>query len=185
MKIQDEIVQIANGLVKRNLTEIQPNLGWTDKDFQNQMQQIGWVRGDEWCADSCILVWKTAYANVHPEIWAIARKMLSANSQLIAKNFHSDPIWPTSTKLPKLGAICIWQDGNSLTTGHAGIVIAINADGSFVTAEGNTSSTQFPDIRTGWTYATHTHLVDAPHSLTGLNFLRFIYCIESYSPLVY
>ncbi len=181
----ENIVAISNGYVAQNLVEIQPNNGWTDKIFQAKMLAIGWNFGDEWCADSTILVWKEAYITA-PQIWAIARRLMSANAQTTGRNFHADPIWPTSTTIPKLGALAVWQSGDSLIYGHIGIVVWISEDGkTFATAEGNTSSSSQPEIRTGWTYAIHQHTVGAPHSITGLNFIRFCYAIESYSPLVY
>jgi len=179
------IVDLALAYCRANLQEVQPNKGWTNKAYEADMRAIGWLPGDEWCADSAILVWKKSYS-LKPQIWAVARRLLSANCQITANNFHADKIWPTGTKVPKLGAIAIWQSGDSLVNGHEGIVTWVSPDfKSFKTAEGNTSSSTQPDIRTGWTYAEHTHRIGEPHSLTGLNFIRFVYAIESYSPLIY
>lgn len=178
------IAKLALTYTNANLQEIQPNRGWTNKAYEADMRSIGWLPGDEWCADSAILVWKKIYVS-QPAIWAIARRLLSANCQITLKNFRNDPIWPTGM-IPKIGALAVWQSGNSLTNGHIGIVTSVDNDlVHFKSAEGNTSSTTQPDIRTGWTYAEHSHSVKAPHSDTGLNFLRFVYAIESYSPLIY
>ena len=178
------IVRLALAYVNANLQEIQPNQGWTNKPYEADMRAIGWLPGDEWCADSATLVWKKTY-QLRPDIWAIARRMLSANSQLTANNFHAHPWWPTGL-VPKPGAIVVWQNGDSLTEGHEGIVTSVDPDKiHYNSAEGNTSSTTQPDIRTGWTYAQHTHTLGLPHKDLGLNVLRFVYPIEQISPLTY
>ena len=182
MTAADQIVQLANAYSTQNITEIQVNAGWTDGQYQADMVSIGWVPGDEWCAASIKLTWKKGYAD-NPGVWAHASHLISLNSQQMAKNFHADPVWPTSIHVPKLGAIAVWQEGESLTQGHCGIVVAVNGN-QFTTVEGNTSSPSMPSIRNGWTVAAHTHTLGLPHVVNGLNFDRFVYAIESYSPLV-
>jgi CHAP domain len=188
MAIADQIVQIAVGYSNQNITEIQVNAGWTDAGYQADMSAVGWVRGDEWCAAAAILDWKKGYAN-SPDLWSKAAKLVSLNSQQMARNFHADPVWPTSVNVPRLGAMVVWQAGNSATQGHCGIVVSVNGN-QFTSVEGNTISdtVKNPDPhaseREGWTVATHTHTVGLPHSVTGLNLERFIYAIESYDPLV-
>lgn len=178
------IVRLAVGYANAGIVEIQPNKGWTNKAFEADMRGIGWLPGDEWCADSVILIYKKAYS-LKAAIWAVARRLLSANAQLTGRNFHSDKVWPTGM-IPRLGAIGIYQSGNSLVYGHADIVTWVSADKkTYRSAAGNTSSTTHPEIRNGWTYAEHTHVVGQAHSVTGLNLLRFVYPIESYSPLIY
>lgn len=182
----ENIVEITKGYLARNIVEIQVNNGWTDSAFESEMKQYTpWQSGDEWCADSGMLIWKKGYAD-NEIILAIIIKLLSANSLQTAYNFHADKIWPTSVNIPKIGAIVVWAAGNSRTKGHFGIVIWVSADGkTFISGEGNTSSPTQPDNRSGWTFAQHTHTIDLPHSSLGLNIERFIYAIESYSPLTY
>lgn len=188
MTTADEIVQMAQHYSEQNITEIEPNKGWTDPAYEADMKAIGWEKGDEWCAASAILDWKKGYA-AKPAIWAIAKKLVSLNSQQMACNFHADPVWPTSTHIPKLGAMVIWQEGNSAVSGHCGIVVAINGN-QFTSVEGNTTSLTKPNPnphmseREGWTVAAHTHTIGLPHSTLGLNLDRFIYAIENYNPLV-
>ena len=188
MAAADQIVQIALDYSNQNITEIQTNDGWTDKDYQADMTSVGWEMGDEWCAASAILDWKKGYAD-NPDVWAHAKNLVSLNSQQLARNFHADPVWPTSADVPKLGAIVIWQAGDSSTQGHAGIVVAINGN-QFTSVEGNTTSAVVPNPnpgaseREGWTVATHVHNIGLPHSSLNLNLDRFIYAIESYDPLV-
>lgn len=181
MSSVDQIIKIALAYSEQNITEIQKNQGWTDQAYQADMVSIGWTPGDEWCAASIKLTWKKAYAD-KPDVWKHAKPLLSLNSQQTATNFHKDPVWPTSVKTPKPGAIVVWQDGNSLTSGHCGIIVAINGN-KFTSIEGNTTSRDKPDNKEGWTVAAHEHTVGAPHALTGLNFVRFVYAIEGYDPL--
>jgi hypothetical protein len=182
MAAKDQIVQLAIAYSTQNITEIQVNNGWTDPNYQADMVSIGWSPGDEWCAASVKLTWKKGYVG-YPNVWAHAQNLISLNSQQMARNFHADPVWPTSTSVAALGAIAVWQEGNSSLQGHCGIVVAINGN-QFTTVEGNTSSPNFPSIRNGWTVAQHTHTLGQPHSNLGLNFERFVYAIESYAPLV-
>jgi hypothetical protein len=188
MAAADQIVQIALAYNAQNITEIQPNSGWTNAQYQADMVSVGWYMGAEWCACAAILDWKKGYAT-NPSVWAHASRLVSLNSQQMARNFHADPVWPTSTNVPKLGAIVIWQAGNSATQGHAGIVVAINGN-QFTSVEGNTTSTVRPNPipgateADGWTVAEHTHTIGLQHSTMNLNLDRFIYAIESYDPLV-
>lgn len=180
--IADKIVAIANDYAKANITEIQVNNGWTDKSYEKDMVSLtGWYHGAEWCAAAAILDWKKGYAG-RIDMLGHINKLVSLNSQQMANNFHADPIWPTSANVPKLGAIVIWSLGDSRTSGHAGIVVDISKDNKyFSSVEGNTSSPDKPDTRTGWTIAKHTHQLGLPHSSLNLNVLRFIYAIDTYS----
>ncbi len=187
MPAADQIAQIATDYSTQNITEIQTNDGWTDAQYETDMLAIGWERGDEWCAAAAILDWKKGYAN-YPDLWARALRLVSLNSQQMARNFHADPVWPTSTNVAKVGAIVVWQAGNSLTEGHCGIVIAVNGN-QFTSVEGNTISDTIPNPtpgaseREGWTVAQHTHTIGLPHYINNLNLDRFVYAIESYDPL--
>lgn len=177
--IADNIIQIANAYAKANITEIQVNNGWTNKAYEKDMLNLTtWYHGAEWCAAAAILDWKKGYVN-RPDMLGRINKLVSLNSQEMANNFHADPIWPTSTVIPKLGALVIWALGSSKLQGHAGIVVAIKGN-AFISVEGNTSSPDKPDTRTGWTIAAHTHTIGLPHSTLNLNLNRFIYPIENY-----
>ena len=182
MPAATQIVQIALAYSTQDVTEIQVNDGWTDKEYQAEMASVGWEMGDEWCAAAAILDWKKGYAD-NPGVWRHASRLVSLNSQQLAKNFHADPVWPTSTHVPKLGAFVVWQEGNNAIEGHCGIVVEINGN-EFTSVEGNTTSSAEPDQREGWTVAKHTHTIGLPHSTLGLNLDRFVYAIESYYPLV-
>jgi hypothetical protein len=159
--------------------EIQPNRGFQDPDFETEMKSVGWVVSDPWCSFLGILGWTKAYTP-YPDTLVWANKLFSGNSQQMARNFHADPTWPTSTTTPQIGALCVWGDGDSTISGHTGTVISVDPDGvHFTTEEGNTIPDGNPgNEREGYIVATHTHRIGAPHTDTGLNLIRFILPVE-------
>lgn len=181
----EAIVAAQLDYYNQNITEIQPNQGFTSKNYQADIRLVGWYTGGEWCAFSAILACKKGYlANGHPEIWDYFHKLDSGNSQQMARNCHNDKFWPTGL-VPKVGAIIVWQMGDSFTTGHTGLCIGVDPDGIHYTClEGNSTDPNkpnpFPDAseREGWTIGKHVHVIGAPHSSNNLNFLRAIYAVE-------
>ena len=73
-------------------------------------------------------------------------KEIPGNPNKLVKTEHCMTLWnkaPKECKLdkPEIGSVMLWQyfkDGKATTSGHAGIVTAINADGTVDTIEGNT-----------------------------------------------
>lgn len=170
-----KIITQAKAYLAQHVTEIQVNQGFRDKAYQIDIASVGWQPSLEWCAFSAILVWKKCFS---ADVWKVFSKLASGNSQQMARNCHAHSYWPTGL-IPKVGCIVIWQDGDSATQGHTGLCTWVSEDSeTFTTAEGNTSSPDKPETRTGWTYAEHTHLIGQPHRSTGLNFYRCIYPLE-------
>lgn len=177
--IADDIVQIAQGYLGQEESPAHNNTGFKDPNFQQEMVDVGWYSGGSWCAFLAMVVWFRAYADsaLLPKV----KQLMSGNSQQMARNFHADPVWPTSITTPKIGAMAIFGDVGSTTSGHtACAIISISADGQYyTTVEGNTIPTGNPgNVANGYIVATHTHLVGAPHPTSGLEFIRFIYAIE-------
>ena len=134
--IQDTIVSVAKSYLGKE--EIPPNQGFKDPSFETEMKSVGWYAGGSWCAFLGILVWTKSYKDLYPITLSHARKCFSGNSQDMARNFHADATWPTSTTVPKVGALVVWGDGDSTQLGHTGIVIGVSNDGiHFTTIEGN------------------------------------------------
>ena len=119
--------------------ETKGNSGFVNSDFQNEMLSIGWSKGDAWCVYFCMLAWfKMLPANK----WAVAKKLLSGNSQVTWSNFSNDKsgLFEVS-KTAKIGSIAIFQhvsNGVPQATGHAGIVTDFDTV-QFHTIEGNTN----------------------------------------------
>lgn len=158
--------------------EIQPNQGFNDPDFEARIKATGWEQGQPWCAASAIADWKDAYRQ-YPNLYAKASRLYSLNSQQMAINFHADPVWPTSTTTPEVGAMVIFGEGESTVSGHTGIVIEVLPDNQYRTEEGNTIPPGNPgNQREGYCKAQHVHTIGLPHSDSGLNFIRFILPIE-------
>lgn len=172
------IVSVQTAYFNLPVIEIQPNEGFTNAQYQSDITSIGWYKGGEWCAFSAILATKKGYiGNDHSEIWSYFEKLASGNSQEMAANCHNDKFWPTGLA-PQVGAIIIWQAGDSSTEGHTGLCIAVNGD-TYTTLEGNSIPPGNPgNEREGYTIAQHIHVIGQPHSSLGLNFLRAIYAVE-------
>jgi hypothetical protein len=173
--IGDTIAQIAKSYVGQQ--EIVPNQGFKDPTYAAKIKATGWTAPEPWCAAAAKVVWMQAYTALNPAMGAKAMHLYSLNSQEMGRNFHADPVWPTSTTVPTVGSIVIFGDGNSTVTGHTGIVIGVEPDGiTYHTVEGNTVPDGFTgNLREGFIVATHTHKVGMPHSVTGLNLIRFIH----------
>jgi hypothetical protein len=159
--------------------EIQPNKGFKDPAYAARIVATGWQVGEPWCAAAAISDWTEAY-QPFLALATKAKRLYSLNSQQMARNFHADPVWLTSTNVPVVGAMAIYGDGDSTITGHTGIVIEVMSDGvTYRTEEGNTIPDGNPgDQREGYIVAQHTHKVGLPHSVTGLNLIRFIHPME-------
>ncbi|OCX54256.1 hypothetical protein BEL04_08340 [Mucilaginibacter sp. PPCGB 2223] len=175
--IGDQIAAIARTFVGQE--EIQPNAGFKDPAYAAKIKTTGWQTGSPWCAAAAIVDWTEAYAP-YPALAAHAHKLYSLNSQEMGRNFHADPVWPTSTSVPKVGAIAIFGDGDSTVTGHTAVVVDVLPDNvTYHTIEGNTIPAGNPgNQREGYIVAQHTHVVGQPHSVTGLNLIRFIHPME-------
>lgn len=174
-EIGEVIVAQAKQYIGQN--EIQPNRGFIDPVFDKLMREhTPFENGYPWCACLAILVWSLVY-QPYPKTYKWFKSLVSANSQQMGRNFHADPVWKTSIDTPVVGAIVIYGDVGSPTSGHtACAVISVNGD-LYETIEGNTIPKGNPGNQAeGYTIATHTHSVTAGiHSQTGLRLIRFIY----------
>lgn len=165
--IADKLIAYTKQWV--NYTEVKPNKGFTDPTFDKLMRTYTpFENGFAWCACFMILCWTWIYkdtVNLLPRL----KKLFSANSQQMWRNFR-DSEFTTSTTTPVLGAAVIFGDVGSTVSGHtAACIIDINPDGKHYTSvEGNVNDK----------VSIVNHVVGAPHPVTGLEFLGFIYPIE-------
>jgi hypothetical protein len=174
MSVEDTIVSIARGYIGQQ--EVQPNQSFKDPVFLKKMLGVGWYRTASWCSFFAKLVWKEAYTKLGSLTNAsLVNRYASGSSRETWNNFRASKEFKTSTTVPKVGAIVIWQEGDSLTNGHVGIVTAVNGN-TFSSVEGNTNA---DGSRNGYEVAEHTtHKVGLPHSVNGLNVLGFVYPVE-------
>ena len=158
--------------------EITSNKGFIDADFQTKMQQTGWRKGEAWCAYFGELVFREAYAN---DLVLLAEiiKLFSGSTVQTWINFD-DSDWKTvdangkNNSVPQIGAIAIWRtyrNGKPQSSGHLGIVTAIDNPIRPQTTEGNTNDA---GGREGEIVANKTRLIDFKVK-NGLRLVGFIY----------
>lgn len=129
------IVKFSESLLGQ--TEIPGNMGFTNSELQNLMEQVGWQPGDAWCVFFVKCVWY----NMAPDF--LKAKILSkVTGSTISTwdNLSSDPSFKV-VEVPEMGDMVIWRDyqnGMPTDNGHAGVVKMLGY-GNFTTIEGNTS----------------------------------------------
>ena len=128
-------------------------VGITEQGGNNRGQMVelfqraagGLANGEPWCmafAQFCI----QAVDNLVTDCEGLREK------SPLFKSEHCLIVWNKSQALkidsPKPGCLCIWQHGQT-ASGHVGIIVDLNADGSIMTVEGNTSSADAGNQREG------------------------------------
>lgn len=137
--ISEIIATIAESY--EGITEVKGNMGFKDKEFEALMEDVGWQKGEAWCAYFTELVWKKAYSD-SPDVLNKLDKLFKAGAVATYNSFKASKEF-TVDKHPKRGDLVIWQTWKNNTphwTGHAGIVIAVTNDNEFISVEGNTNS---------------------------------------------
>lgn len=131
----------------------------------------GLANGEPWCmsfAQYCIQ--EVDKSVVHALVLGCSDK-----KSLLFKSEHCLTVWNKSQELkidaPQPGSLCIWQQGQT-ASGHVGIVVAVNADGSIMTIEGNTSSGDAANQREGDGVWLKRKQLDTAGSLRLKGFLR-------------
>ncbi len=162
--ITEQIKKVAESYIGKR--ETPNNSGFTDKEFEKRMKEVGWAKSLSWCSFFCELVWKEAYnsAVINKEL----DKFFSGSATATYKNFELSGTWKVSKK-PSVGAVAIWRFGNDWR-GHAGVVTEVS-EGSFKSVEGNTNSS---GGREGIEVAKKTRKLGEPFKTKGLNLVGFI-----------
>lgn len=131
-------------------------VGITEQGGNNRGQLVelfqraagGLAKGESWCMSFAQYCIQEVDASV---VHALVLGCSDKKSQLF-KSEHCLTVWNKSQALkigaPKPGSLCIWQHGQT-ASGHVGIVVDVNADGSIMTVEGNTSSAEGGNQREG------------------------------------
>lgn len=164
--IFEKIIEAAKSYIGKK--EKPNNSGFVDPAFEKKMIANGWQKGWAWCAFQSKVIWKDAYSSINPAILKELDKLFSPSAVQTFKNFKASATWKTSAT-PVAGALVIWQHGHG-PEGHAGIVIQVNADGSFYTVEGNTN---LDGSREGVETDKKLRTIK-PFSATALNVLGFV-----------
>lgn len=167
MNIVATIIALAKSFVGNK--EVSGNSGFKNADFEKLMKDVGWYKGAPWCAFFTKLIWQKAYAKT--EFIKAVTRCANGGAMVTFTSFKENSGFKTG-KIPKNGAIAIWQHGNSWQ-GHAGIVInATYAANTFQTVEGNTN---ISGSREGDSVAIKLRTTERPFKKDGLNLVGFIY----------
>lgn len=136
--LEKNIVNVAKGYIKQE--EIVPNKGFKNKLFEMKMKAVGWLTGQPWCAYFTELVWKEAFEMSNfKEYIPVLNKLFSGSVVAGFRNFKQmSADFGVSTQ-PSVGALVFWQSTKNPSNGHTGIVVAVNANGTIETIEGNTN----------------------------------------------
>lgn len=160
------VVKFSESLVGQ--TEIAGNMGFTNDQFQQMMEDVGWEPGDAWCVFFVKVVWY----NMAPD-WLkdkIKRKV-TGSTWTTWTNLSNDPSFVISA-IPKEGDMVIWREysnGDPTSDGHAGIVKRLGF-GNFTTVEGNTNELGGTQ---GYIVAEKTRTIDYTNN-NGLRLVGFI-----------
>jgi len=165
-KLEQRIVSIAQAFV--NQTELPGNSGFTDKEFERRMVDVGWVRGQAWCAYFAELVWKKAYEG-NDFVTKMLDKCFSGSATETYRRFDTAVGFETS-QTPVPGALVVWRLGNGWM-GHAGIVEKILPSGSFTCIEGNSNNN---GSREGVKVVIKTRRLNRQYQPSGLNLVGFV-----------
>lgn len=163
--IRERIVEVAQKYI--GLHEKPSNSGFEDPLFQKRIEEVGWEKGDAWCAFFAELVWKEAYDNLPMK--KQLDKLFSGSAVQTYKNFMLDGKWSMEIK-PSAGSLAVWRVGLT-DAGHIGIVIKIVDDNTFQTIEGNSND---DGSREGVKVVLKNRRLRAEFKKRGLNLVGFI-----------
>ena len=137
------VVKIAHSF--DGIKEIPQNKGFNNKSFEKAMRNIGWKTGQAWCAWVLKLIYDLAEVKTTITGWS-------------PSSYNRNNVVYTDGKFlkrPKKGdavSFSYQRFRNDRTRfkaiGHAGLLLELNTD-SFVSAEGNTSSSSAEVVREG------------------------------------
>lgn len=145
--IKQKFGELISGIASQwvGVEEIGNNQAFGNKVFEAMMEQVGWNSSDQWCMYFAKAVHYEAFKD-NPTEQAKINKILGGSSQRSFTNAQNDTTNTYTTSLiPKVGDIVIFQHKNSPSTGHAGIVVKVNNDSTIDTIEGNTSANNISD----------------------------------------
>jgi hypothetical protein len=166
--LSDKIVQVALSYVGQR--EIgRNNAGFENPEFQKKLAEMGWHKGEAWCAYQGELIWKEAFGHDHPQ-YALLDKLFSASAVSSWSNFVNSNVFKTG-KVPKPGALAIFRHGDSWK-GHMTVVVPEITEKRFATVEGNSNNTGGRD---GDLSVKSSRPLSFDFKPDGLNLLGFVY----------
>jgi hypothetical protein len=164
---------VSEASKKEGFKEIKGNQGFPDEDFNQEMINIGFEKGDAWCSLFAEYVWKKAYQNFDATFLDTLDELFSKSAVKTFYNFKKAG-WKIRLN-PQPGDLVVWQKhkgGKKHWSGHIGVVINGLDDYLFYeTLEGNSNST---GSREGIEVAKQDRLFNFTKKDNGLNLLGFI-----------
>ena len=124
--------------------EIGNNQAFGNTVFQSMLKNVGWKSSEHWCMYFAKAVHYEVFKNERQAI----NKLLSGSTQgsFNAVKKDTNGIYEAvESGPPKNGDIAIWQRTNAPGTGHAGVVVKVNNNGTMDTIEGNTGGQSISD----------------------------------------
>ena len=144
--------------------EIPGNMGFTDKEFERKMKEVGFNKGYAWCA----LFGELCVKEGAPQFYMEHEKLFSASAVTTYNNFKAQGMVSST---PEIGWLAVWKHGNG-PTGHLGVVVGTKGTGLFQTAEGNSNE---DGSREGVEVAYKAdRKLNQPFKPKGLNLLGFV-----------
>ena len=123
-------------------TEKPGNQGFHDVEFERRMKEVGFSKGQAWCAYWVELIFKESY----PELSKKLDTYFNASTVKTFQNFKEAGYTISST--PLKDSLVVWQtqrNGKPHWTGHCAVVTDVIDETTFYSIEGNT----IPDNKTG------------------------------------
>ena len=153
--------------VREIRTDGKNNYEFSDKKFEKKMKDVGWKHGYAWCASFVEVVILDTFTGEKREI---LKKLMNPGTQDTYKNFKKNKDkynWYNISKIPKKGAIAVWQNQENKSLGHFAIVTSVDFYG-FKTIEGNHYTHGKEGVRRG------THTFAEYNKIKGNKLIGFI-----------
>ena len=169
--IQTRLVEIAHSFLGK--TEIIPNKGFHDPEFEKEIRTTGWTPPEPWCAALLKLEFLKGFQELFPGRIDSVHKYFDLSAVDTYNKCKASPDFHV-TRIPEPGFAVIFQEGSG-PFGHAGLVTGVTGR-TFKSIEGNTTDPNHPsgNPREGFIVAEKTHSLDKPFDPHGLNILGFI-----------
>lgn len=165
--LSEKVIAAARSIIGKK--EIPGNNGFKDPVFEKRMKDVGWNKGESWCAYTAELIWKAAFTPDHP-LYQEIDKLFSGSAIKTFSNFKASPHFETGT-IPRYGALSIFRHGKGWM-GHAGVVVPVINIDSFHNVEGNTNAS---GGREGIEVAEKVRKLNEAFKPDGLNLEGFVY----------
>ena len=141
----DAVLEFARNSVGEQ--EISGNQGFESERFETLMKQVGWQKGQAWCAYFAEACWTVPTYKGKSKYLSEMQRLFSGGAVATYNNFkRKGGELFTVSKEPEEGAVVIWQKHKVVEdtimphwSGHAGIVESIIDENTIECIEGNTN----------------------------------------------